>query len=93
MDFKTIEGFKWDKGNIEHIKKHGIDYKECEEVFVNKPIIINNDKFHSQTEERFRVYGQTDKKRLIMAIFTVRNNKFRVISARDQSKKERKEFR
>ncbi len=92
FDVSKIVGFEWDKGNFEHIKKHNINYRECEEVFVNKPLIVNEDETHSQTEERFRVYGQTNKKRLIFLIFTIRNNKIRVISARDQDKKERREF-
>lgn len=90
--FSKIEGFEWDKGNLEHIKKHGVSYRECEQTFFNKPVIVNEDKTHSQTEERFRIYGQTNRKRLLFLIFTLRNNKIRVVSARDQNKKERKEF-
>jgi len=92
FDVSKIVGFEWDKGNLEHVKKHNVNYRECEEVFLNKPLIVNEDETHSQTEERFRVYGQTNKKRLIFMIFTIRNNKIRVISCRDQNKKERKEF-
>lgn len=92
FDFSKIKGFEWDKGNLEHIRKHNVGYKECEKVFFNKPFILNKDESHSQTEKRFRVYGQTNKKRLLTMIFTLRINKIRVISARDQNKKERKEF-
>jgi len=87
-----IEGFDWDKGNLEHITRHKVNYKECEEVFLNKPFIVNEDESHSQSEERFRVYGHTNKNRLVMLVLTIRNNKFRIISVRDQSKKERKEY-
>lgn len=93
FDLSDIEGFEWDKGNHEHIKKHEVNYRECEEMFLNKPLIVNKDETHSQTEERLRVYGQTNKRRLLFIIFTIRNNKIRVITARDQSKKERKEFK
>lgn len=93
FDLSKIERFDWDQGNLEHIKKHNVSYKECEEGFLNIPIIMNEDETHSQVEERYRVYGQTNKRRLIFMIFTLRNNKIRVISARDQNKKERKEFR
>lgn len=92
FDFSKIGGFDWDKGNLEHIRKHGVSYRECEQTFFNKPAIVNEDETHSQREERFRIYGQTDRKRLLFLIFTIRNNKIRVISARDQNKKERKEF-
>ncbi|KKU80864.1 hypothetical protein A2875_05220 [Candidatus Gottesmanbacteria bacterium RIFCSPHIGHO2_01_FULL_46_14] len=92
VDLSLIEGFDWDKGNLEHITRHKVNYKECEEVFLNKPFIVNEDESHSQSEERFRVYGHTNKNRLVMLVLTIRNNKFRIISVRDQSKKERKEY-
>lgn len=92
FDLSKLEGFQWDKGNLEHIKKHNVNYRECEESFLNKPIIVNKDETHSQKEDRFRVYGRTDKKRLLFIIFTIRINKVRVISARNQNKNERKEF-
>ncbi len=92
FDLARIEGFEWDQGNLEHIKKHKVDYKECEEGFLNTPLIVNDDETHSQIEDRFRAYGQTNKNRLLFMIFTIRNNKIRVISARNQNKKERKEF-
>ncbi len=93
IDLTNLEGFDWDKANIDHLKKHAVGDKECETVFLNKPFILTRDDTHSQAEERFRVYGQTNRKRLIVLIFTIRNNKIRVISARDQNKKERKEFK
>lgn len=95
LDFNLseIEGFEWNTGNIEHIKKHKVDHKECEEIFFNKPLLITEDEVHSQTEKRFRVYGQTNKYRILTMIFTIRRNKIRVVSARDQNKKERREFR
>jgi len=88
-----LERFEWDKGNLEHIRKHQVDAAECEQVLFNRPLVINEDETHSQTEERFRAFGQTDAGRLLFMIFTVRNNQVRVISARDQSNKERREFR
>lgn len=92
FDLSKIEGFEWDEGNLKHIKQHLADFRECEEVFLNKPLVITKDETHSQIEDRFRVYGQTNKKRLLFIIFTIRGNKIRVISARNQNKKERKEF-
>ncbi|TSC88063.1 MAG: protein of unknown function DUF497 [Microgenomates group bacterium Gr01-1014_7] len=93
IDFDDLEGFDWDQGNLEHIKKHDVAREECEQSFLNKPVFINKDETHSQKEERFRLYGQTDSARLIILIFTIRDKKIRVISARDQTKMEREEFR
>lgn len=90
--FLGLDGFEWNDGNINHINKHGVTDKECEEVFPNKPLIINEDEEHSKIEKRYRVYGKTISNRYLNIIFTVRKNKIRVISARDQNKKERKEY-
>ncbi|PJC33522.1 hypothetical protein CO051_01360 [Candidatus Roizmanbacteria bacterium CG_4_9_14_0_2_um_filter_39_13] len=82
--------FEWDEGNKDkNWKKHTIHYKEIEEVFFNRSIKIFPDSRHSQKEKRFLAYGRTHSDRLLTIIFTVRNNKIRIISARRQSKKER----
>ncbi|HVA11317.1 MAG TPA: BrnT family toxin, partial [Candidatus Dormibacteraeota bacterium] len=61
-----------------------------EEVFFNKPRIIFDDTVHSSSrEKRYRVLGISTKGRALAVAFTVRNNKIRVIMARDQSRKER----
>lgn len=91
FDLSKIEGFEWDKGNLEHVKKHSVDYRECEQVFFNKPLLIREDEKHSQLEKRFHALGITDKKRFVFVTFTIRKNIFRIISARDQNRKERKE--
>ena len=85
--------FDWDQNNIEKIwAKHKVSPFECEQVFFNKPLIAQDDIKHSQKEERYYVLGQTDNKRLLFVVFTIRDNLIRVISARDMSKKERKVY-
>ncbi len=91
-DFSKLDGFDWDQGNLEHIKKHGVDYRECEEVFVNTPLRLNDDKEHSKIEQRLQVLGKTSNQRLLVIAFTIRKNKVRVISARDQNEKERRKY-
>lgn len=92
LDFLKLDGFEWDLGNLDHINKHFVIDKECEEVFSNKPLIITKDKTHSKFERRYRAYGKSFENRLLTIIFTIRKNKSRVISARDQNKKERNEY-
>ena|SRR3989338_2187403 len=83
--------FDWDESNLEkNWKKHSVHYKEAEEVFFNKPVKIYRDVQHSQYEQRFTALGITDSKRQLYTSFTIRNSKVRIISARDQSKKERR---
>ena len=83
--------FEWDKGNIEkNWLKHKVGYKEAEELFLNKQLLIFEDINHSQLEKRFVALGVTNKDRQLYIVFTVRNEKIRIISARNQSVKERK---
>ena len=83
--------FEWDKGNVDkNFKKHKVTNIEAEEIFRNKPLIIINDAIHSLVEGRFIAHGNTSKKRNLTIIFTIRKQKIRIISARNQNKRERK---
>lgn len=91
FDSDNLLGFDWDEGNKQkNWEKHKVDYRECEEVVFNQPLLINEDMKHSSQEQRYYVLGRTDSDRTLFLVFTIRDNKIRVISARDQSKKERK---
>jgi uncharacterized DUF497 family protein len=83
-------GFQWDKGNSEkNWKKHKVTQNECEQVFFNIPLIIQDDADHSTSEARWYLLGQTDSSRLLFLVFTIRKNLIRVISGRDMNKKEK----
>ena len=88
INLPDVLAFDWDQGNLEHIKKHNVEYNECEDIFYNDPIYFEDPK-HSRVEERFLTYGVTNEERLLTIVFTIRNKKVRVISARNQNKKER----
>jgi len=91
LDLNKIEGFEWDDGNRDkNWKKHKVSNSEAEQVLINDPVIIF-DEGHSTTEEtRYAALAETDNGRSLIVFFTVRNNLFRVISARDMNLKERK---
>lgn len=90
MKFPTPLTFEWDEGNQDkNWNKHNVYYREIEEVFFNRPIKIFPDFQHSQTEHRFLAYGKTNTGDLLTVVFTIRDQKLRVISARRQNKKER----
>jgi len=85
--------FDWDEYNRDKNKiKHNVTQIECEEVFINEPIYFEDQK-HSSIEKRYTAYGETTNRRVLTIIFTIRNDKIRIISARDQSKKEREVYR
>jgi uncharacterized DUF497 family protein len=84
--------FDWDPANLEHIKKHKVEYNECEDIFFIDPIYFADEK-HSQNEERYLAYGITNEDRLLTLVFTIRNSKIRIVSARDQNKKEKEIYK
>lgn len=84
--------FEWDKHSITHIGKHDVTQEEAEEVFYQDSQMITYDETHSKKETRYAFLVQTKEGRKLNIIFTLRgkyNEKIRIISARDQSKKER----
>lgn len=89
-----VEGFDWDKGNIEkNWDQHRVSYIECEEVFFNQPLVVQENEIHSMAEPRNYVLGRTNDGRKLFIVFAIRKNKIRVISARDMSRKERRIYR
>lgn len=94
MDILTsVKGFEWDKGNItKNWEKQKITHVECEEVFFNSPLLLKEDIKHSESENRYYALGKTNTDRLLFVVFTIRNNRIRVISARDMSRKERRQY-
>jgi len=85
---KSVLEFEWDKGNIGKNRKHKVDDKEAEEVFLDLSKKLFKDHLHSNGEERFRLVGKTKKERLLLIVFTIRKGKVRIISARNINKKE-----
>jgi hypothetical protein len=89
-----IEGFDCDQGNIEkNWERHKVSFLDCEVVFFNRPLVVVENTLHSQSEGRYYALGRTNDDRYLFVVFTVRNNKIRVISVRDMNRKERRVYR
>ena len=87
------EGFDWDKGNFDKSWiKHKVSPSESEQVFFNEDLLIVEDLEHSQKEDRFYALGRTDAGRFLFISFVIRENRIRVISARNMSRQERKDY-
>lgn len=85
--------FEWDRGNIDkNLTKHRVTNKEAEEIFDCERKFIYEDVKHSLTEVRYMIWGTTNKDRKLTLFFTIRKGKVRIISARDMSRKERREY-
>ena len=87
-------GFDWDDWNALKIwEKHAVSQAECEQVFFNEPLVVGEDFKHSKSESRYYGLGTTDKERELFLVFTLREDRIRVITARDMSRKERRIYR
>lgn len=87
----SLEGFDWDRGNRSKNRfKHGVEPAEAEEAFFHRPLLVKVDPKHSASEERFQLLSQSAAGRHLFVAFTVRGKLIRVISARAQSRKERR---
>ena len=88
--FHALTGFEWDDGNRSKSQaKNKVSTGEAEQLFFNEPLVIIDDAKHSKIEKRFAAFGVTDAGRRLVAIYTIRGDKIRIISTRDMHKKER----
>jgi hypothetical protein len=85
--------FEWDDGNADkNWLRHRVSQAECEQIFFNQPLVTAEDSLHSYGESRHYALGQTDAGRLLFLVYTLRDERIRVISARDMMPRERKEY-
>jgi len=90
---RDCTGFEWDDGNrTKNWETHDVSESECEQLFFNRPVIVRRDGDHSKSEARFYVLGRTDASRFLFAVFTIRGDKVRMISARDMTHAERRRY-
>jgi hypothetical protein len=89
----SSQGFDWDEGNSEkNWYRHDVTDGECEEVFFNLPLLVAPDSKHSHHETRYFVLGRTDADRRLFVAFVIRNDRIRVISARDMNEREIRKY-
>lgn len=89
VDLAACTGFEWDLGNrLKSQMKHGVTQAEAEHMFFSSPLVAK-DPDHSGSEARFHALGETTAGRRLLAVFTVRGNRIRIISVRDMSRRER----
>ena len=80
--------FEWDseKARINK-RKHKVSFETAANVFFDDNRIELRDKEHSDDEERWQVIGKVDD--ILFVVYTDRENRTRIISARKADKAER----
>ncbi len=85
--------FDWDPIKAEqNLLKHGISFLEAIQVFADIQAVIEPDTRFDYGEERFLRVGRIADGRLVGVIYTERTGKYRLISARRASRRERREY-
>ncbi len=84
--------FEWDEDKGQsNIQKHGVTFEEAAEVFFD-PFYQTGDASVDDKEERDFIIGYSFSQRLLLAVYTDRKDKTRIISARPATRAERKVY-
>ena len=85
--------FEWDPRKAEiNLRKHDVSFTEAGTVFGDDLAITVPDPDHSNDEDRYITIGWSKRRRLLMVSHTDRGNRIRIISARELTNAERKEY-
>jgi uncharacterized DUF497 family protein len=85
--------FEWDPHKAEvNLRKHRVSFTEAGTVFGDDLAITVPDPDHSKDEDRYITIGWSKRCRLLMVSHTERSNRIRIISARELTNAERKEY-
>lgn len=85
--------FEWDpdKANA-NLRKHGVSFGEAGTVFQDALSVTVPDPDHSAEEDRFITVGHSTQGRALIVAHTARAWRIRIISARQLTRAERREY-
>ena len=84
--------FEWDEDKARSsIQKHGVTFEEAAEVFFD-PFHQMGDASVDEVEARDFIIGYTFSQHLLLAVYTERGDRTRIISARPATRAERKVY-
>ena len=85
--------FDWDPEKAAaNLKRQDVSFDEASTVWNDYFNIELFDHDHSVEENRFLMIGESAEQRLLIISFTERGNRVRIISARELTPKERREY-
>jgi len=82
--------FEWDRSKRKsNLAKHAVLFEEAKTVFDDPFYIDFFDPDHSDDEQRYIIFGMSERGRLLAVSYTERDGKVRIISARKATRSER----
>jgi len=89
----TSPEFEWDAQKAaENLKNHGVAFDEALTVFADGLASIFDDPDHSGEERRELIIGHSTEQRLLVISFVDRGRRTRIISARQATARERRDY-
>ena len=84
--------YEWDEKKASaNLRKHGIDFADAALVLEDEYALTVTD-LYSQDEDRFVTTGRDPEGRLLIVVYTWRGERIRLISAREATGRERREY-
>lgn len=85
--------FVWDAAKAEiNLAKHGVSFEEASTVFGDPLSSTIFDEDHSLVEERYIDIGRSSQGRVLVVVYTERDNRVRIISARKATAREQRQY-
>ena len=89
--YTVIVGYEWDpKKAVSNLRKHGIDFADAATVLEDESALTIDD--DDPEEKRFVTIGMDALARVLVVVYTWRGETIRIISARDATPSERREY-
>ena len=83
--------YQWDRNKaLTNLNKHGIDFADAVSVFSDELAISIFDSGFE--EERFIIIGVDAFSRILVVVYTLRDDEIRLISARKATRNERRQY-
>ena len=85
--------FAWDANKATaNATKHNVSFEEAATVFRDPVAAIFDDEAHSNEERRELIIGHSDRNHLLLVCFSERDDAIRIISARQATRRERRDY-
>jgi uncharacterized DUF497 family protein len=81
----------WDDDKAEvNRRKHRVAFEEAASTFRDQNALTFLDELHSEKEERWYHIGMSSKGRLLLVVYSERNDALRIISSRKANRNEKR---
>jgi uncharacterized DUF497 family protein len=85
--------FEWNPEKAKaNFRKHRVSFAEAATVLGDPLSITIYDPDHSKKEDRYLTVGKTERGRAVVVAHTERSNRTRIISARELTRAERRDY-